>query len=108
PQCPLGGSLHGHHPRDCLFYLRDWAPPRLQELLRVSFYTGLYWFVLQKALGATFRDEPCGKETEPGHAGLCRSHYTEYLVTLINLHGLDPAPFYRGAELEAAALRHLP
>ncbi|XP_058709170.1 E3 ubiquitin-protein ligase RNF31 isoform X2 [Poecile atricapillus] len=36
PQCPLGGSLHGHHPRDCLFYLRDWAPPRLQELLRAG------------------------------------------------------------------------
>lgn len=28
-------SLHGHHPRDCLFYLRDWTALRLQKLLQV-------------------------------------------------------------------------
>lgn len=35
PQCAFNG-LHAHHPRDCLFYLRDWEPPRLQELLKVQ------------------------------------------------------------------------
>lgn len=33
-QCSYTG-LHAHHPRDCLFYLRDWEPPRLQALLQV-------------------------------------------------------------------------
>ncbi|XP_066065409.1 E3 ubiquitin-protein ligase RNF31-like isoform X3 [Chamaea fasciata] len=121
PQCPLRGSLHGHHPRDCLFYLRDWEPPRLQRLLRaanVAFETepppeappnptGLCPVPEQKEVGAAFRDEPCGRETAPGHAGLCRAHYSEYLVSLINRHGLDPAPLYEGAELWAAAERHL-
>ncbi|MFT7800099.1 E3 ubiquitin-protein ligase RNF31-like isoform X1 [Arapaima gigas] len=32
PQCSVTG-LHAHHPRDCLFYLRDWEPVRLQALL---------------------------------------------------------------------------
>lgn len=33
-QCSYTG-LHAHHPRDCLFYLRDWEPARLQVLLQV-------------------------------------------------------------------------
>uniref|UniRef100_A0A803VH70 RING-type domain-containing protein n=1 Tax=Ficedula albicollis TaxID=59894 RepID=A0A803VH70_FICAL len=121
PQCHLRGSLHGHHPRDCLFYLRDWAPDRLQQLLtaaNVTFETepppealpnptGQCPVQEQKELGATLRDENCGRETAPGQAGLCRGHYTEYLVSLINRHGLDPAPLYGPAELRAAAQRHL-
>ncbi|NXC29038.1 RNF31 ligase, partial [Campylorhamphus procurvoides] len=122
PNCPLRGSLHGHHPRDCLFYLRDWDPPQLQKLLQmgnVSFETepppealpnptGRCPVLEQKEFGATLRDEPCGKETAPGHAGLCRGHYSEYLVGLVNRHGLDPAALYDRAELRAAAERHLP
>ena len=27
-------GLHAHHPRHCLFYLRDWEPERLQRLLQ--------------------------------------------------------------------------
>ncbi|XP_059693772.1 E3 ubiquitin-protein ligase RNF31-like, partial [Haemorhous mexicanus] len=61
----------------------------------------------QKEVGAALRDEPCARATAPGHAGLCRGHYTEYLVSLINRHGLDPAPLYDAAELRAAAERHL-
>ncbi|KAM6188354.1 E3 ubiquitin-protein ligase RNF31 [Sarcoramphus papa] len=120
--CPLRGSLHGHHPRDCLFYLRDWEPPRLQRLLReggVPFDTeppaearpvpgGGCGVLEQKETPAGLRDEPCGRETPPGHAGLCRGHYTEYLVRLINEHRLDPARLYTPAELRAAAERHLP
>ncbi|XP_009076944.1 PREDICTED: E3 ubiquitin-protein ligase RNF31, partial [Acanthisitta chloris] len=85
PECPLKASLHGHHPRNCLFYLRDWEPSRLQELLKASnipFDTepppeappnpsgrGVRE---QKEVGATLQDQPCGKDTEPGQAGLCR------------------------------------
>ena len=31
-------GLHAHHPRNCLFYLRDKEPQRLQKLLEVSVY----------------------------------------------------------------------
>ncbi|KAM9251664.1 LOW QUALITY PROTEIN: E3 ubiquitin-protein ligase RNF31 [Cariama cristata] len=120
--CPLRGSLHGHHPRDCLFYLRDWEPPRLQRLLQeggVPFDTeppagaqptpgGGCGVLEQKETPAGLRDEPCGRENPPGHAGLCRGHYTEYLVRLINEHRLDPAALYTPAELRTAAERHLP
>lgn len=37
-QCTVTG-LHAHHPRDCLFYLRDWEPARLQALLQVHTHT---------------------------------------------------------------------
>ncbi|NWS65274.1 RNF31 ligase, partial [Chunga burmeisteri] len=123
--CPLRGSLHGHHPRDCLFYLRDWEPSRLQRLLQVRHAVGRLWggcgglgvdavgaggcgVLEQKETPAGLRDEPCGRENPPGHAGLCRGHYTEYLVRLINEHRLDPAALYTPAELRTAAERHLP
>lgn len=35
-ECSVSG-LHAHHPRDCLFYLRDWEPSRLQALLQVRY-----------------------------------------------------------------------
>ena len=28
-------GLHAHHPRNCLYHLRDWSPARLQLLLQV-------------------------------------------------------------------------
>lgn len=28
-------GLHAHHPRDCLYHLRDWSVPRLLSLLQV-------------------------------------------------------------------------
>lgn len=30
-------GLHAHHPRNCLFYLRDKEPELLEKLLDVSF-----------------------------------------------------------------------
>ncbi|TMS09721.1 E3 ubiquitin-protein ligase RNF31, partial [Larimichthys crocea] len=51
-ECSVSG-LHAHHPRDCLFYLRDWEPSRLQALLQNN--------------GMAFNTEP-----PPGtQAGLC-------------------------------------
>ncbi|XP_053909093.1 LOW QUALITY PROTEIN: E3 ubiquitin-protein ligase RNF31-like, partial [Cuculus canorus] len=141
-RCPLRGSLHGHHPRRCLFYLRDWDPARLQRLLadaNVPFETepppvsrphpggrcsppppkppflpppaappkcgaavGQRWalsaggcgLVEQKEAPEGLRDEPCGRPTEEGHGGLCRRHYTEYLVGLVGAHALDPRELY--------------
>ncbi|KAM3821709.1 E3 ubiquitin-protein ligase RNF31 isoform 1-T1 [Vipera latastei] len=122
PHCPIRRSLHGHHPRDCLFYLRDWAVPRLQQLLQennVAFNTdppagtratpgGGCRVMEQKEMMDGLKDEPCGKETPAEYAGLCEAHYKEYLVSLINSHTLDPAVFYTLQEVEIVCRRNLP
>ncbi|KAK2511154.1 hypothetical protein Q9966_016715 [Columba livia] len=118
PRCPLWGSLHAHHPRHCLFFLRDWDPQRLQQLLQtgnVPFTTdappgasGTCGVMEQKETGEGLHDAPCGRDVGPGQAGMCRPHYTEYLVGLIRSRPLDPAPLYTWPELLAAADRHLP
>ncbi|XP_006835466.1 PREDICTED: E3 ubiquitin-protein ligase RNF31 isoform X2 [Chrysochloris asiatica] len=121
PNCRVKKSLHGHHPRDCLFYLRDWTVLRLQKLLQdnnVKFNTeppagaravpgGGCRVMEQKEVPNGLRDEACGKETPAGHAGLCQAHYKEYLVSLINAHSLDPATLYEVEELETATERYL-
>ncbi|XP_046509301.1 E3 ubiquitin-protein ligase RNF31 isoform X2 [Equus quagga] len=121
PNCRVKKSLHGHHPRDCLFYLRDWTALRLQKLLQdnnVMFNTeppagaravpgGGCRVMEQKEVPNGLRDEACGKETPAGYAGLCQAHYKEYLVSLINAHSLDPATLYEVEELETAAERYL-
>ncbi|KAI3355465.1 hypothetical protein L3Q82_018304 [Scortum barcoo] len=116
PQCSYPG-LHAHHPRDCLFYLRDWEPPRLQALLQrsgVEFNTDPSTGTLtdaccvmeQKDEGGLPIDSPCGLQTQPGQAGLCEKHYREYLVSLINAHSLDPATLYDLQELTRACERY--
>lgn len=116
PDCSLNG-LHAHHPRDCLFYLRDWEPPRLQALLQrsgVEFntdpsngaQTDECGVMEQKDEGGQQVDSPCGIKTQPGQAGLCDKHYREYLVSLINAHSLDPALIYDLNEVVRACERY--
>ncbi|KAF7647967.1 hypothetical protein LDENG_00163850 [Lucifuga dentata] len=116
PQCKIAG-LHAHHPRDCLFYLRDWDPSRLQALLQkygVEFntdpsngaQTDACGVMEQKDEGGQQIDSPCGIQTQPGQAGLCEKHYKEYLVSLINGHSLDPAPLYDLQDLAVACDRY--
>ncbi|KAJ8272532.1 hypothetical protein GJAV_G00090290 [Gymnothorax javanicus] len=115
-QCSVTG-LHAHHPRDCLFYLRDWDAPRLQALLQkngVAFNTdpphgtqaGLCGVMEQKDEGGRQVDSPCGAQTQPGQAGLCDKHYREYLVSLINGHSIDPAPLFTANEVAVACRRY--
>ncbi|XP_038160828.1 E3 ubiquitin-protein ligase RNF31 isoform X1 [Cyprinodon tularosa] len=117
PQCKCSG-LHAHHPRDCLFYLRDWDADRLQALLQrggVDFNTDpsndsqteTCGVMEQKDEGGQQADSPCGVQTQPGQAGLCMKHYREYLVSLINDHMLDPALLYDERELLIACERYL-
>ncbi|KAI5093130.1 E3 ubiquitin-protein ligase RNF31 [Silurus meridionalis] len=116
PQCSVTG-LHAHHPRDCLFYLRDWEPARLQALLQkcsVAFntdvppgtQTGVCGVIEQKDDGTCQTDSACGAQTQPGQAGLCEKHYREYLVSLINGHSIDPAPLFEANELLLACRRY--
>ncbi|XP_054624953.1 E3 ubiquitin-protein ligase RNF31 isoform X1 [Dunckerocampus dactyliophorus] len=115
-ECTVSG-LHAHHPRDCLFYLRDWEPSRLQALLEnngVAFntdpppgtQTGLCGVIEQKDDGGQQPDSACGAQTQPGHAGLCEKHYREYLVSLINSYSIDPAHLYSSNELLLACRRY--
>ncbi|KAM8823805.1 E3 ubiquitin-protein ligase RNF31-like isoform 2-T4 [Spinachia spinachia] len=113
-QCSCPG-LHAHHPRDCLFYLRDWEPPRLQALLQrsgVDFNTEPSDGSQSEACCVMEQkdekvESPCGLRTQPGQAGLCEKHYKEYLVSLINAHSLDPAPLYEASEVIRACERYL-
>ncbi|KAG9278422.1 E3 ubiquitin-protein ligase RNF31 isoform X1 [Astyanax mexicanus] len=115
-QCSVTG-LHAHHPRDCLFYLRDWEPARLQALLQkngVAYntdtapgtQTGVCGVIEQKDEGPRQTDSACGAQTQPGQAGLCEKHYREYLVSLINGHSIDPAPLFSSNELVLACKRY--
>ncbi|XP_053330126.1 E3 ubiquitin-protein ligase RNF31 [Spea bombifrons] len=121
PSCTVRTSLHAHHPRDCLFYLRDWEVSRLQRLLQVSqvqFNTepptgtqtgpgGGCRVMEQKETLEGLTDEACGKMTAPGYAGLCESHYKEYLVSRINALSLDPCVLYDLGEVINVCQRYL-
>ncbi|NXS12319.1 RNF31 ligase, partial [Neodrepanis coruscans] len=122
PDCPLRGSLHGHHPRDCLSYLRDWEPLRLQRLLQerkiqgknggFGVKLGHKWgnsggIWLRGSLAILGESLSYPSFPLPWVLLAARGHYSEYLVGLVNRHGLDPAPLYDSAELRAAAERHL-
>uniref|UniRef100_A0A3P8YI21 RING-type domain-containing protein n=1 Tax=Esox lucius TaxID=8010 RepID=A0A3P8YI21_ESOLU len=104
-QCKITG-LHAHHPRDCLFYLRDWEPAQLQALLQVLDRGDACGVMLQKEEGGQQIDSPCGVQTLVGQAGLCDKHYREYLVSLINGHSLDPAVLYNEQEVAVACQRY--
>ncbi|XP_061777297.1 E3 ubiquitin-protein ligase RNF31-like [Nerophis ophidion] len=110
-------GLHAHHPRDCLFYMRDWESARLQALLQrsgVDFntepsdaqQTDACGVMEQKDEGGQQIDSPCGGQSQPGQAGLCEKHYKEYLVSLINAHSIDPAPLYDNHDLVRACERY--
>ncbi|XP_053558336.1 LOW QUALITY PROTEIN: E3 ubiquitin-protein ligase RNF31 [Bombina bombina] len=122
PSCTVKLSLHSHHPRDCLFYLRDWEVFRLQKLLQLSqvpFNTdppagtqvgpgGGCRVMEQKETLEGLMDEACGKVTTQGYAGLCESHYKEYLVSRINALSLDPCVLYDLNEAITVCQRYLP
>lgn len=84
-------GLHAHHPRNCLFYLRDKEPHELQNLLKINkiqFETDSLFKTLdednvnvihtkcpipiQKETPDGFVDTVCNSSIEQNHAGLCR------------------------------------
>ncbi|XP_035531769.1 E3 ubiquitin-protein ligase RNF31-like [Morone saxatilis] len=114
-------GLHAHHPRDCLYHLRDWSVPRLQLLLqycRVSStwlepassssadfrQTGVC-LVLELRDDGSRREEPCGRPALPEYRGYCQLHYKERLVELINRYRADPAVLFSPAEMVAELQR---
>ncbi|XP_029831944.4 E3 ubiquitin-protein ligase lubel [Ixodes scapularis] len=116
PICAKLG-LHAHHPRNCLFYLRDKDINELQKLLEekaVAFNKDppAHWEKTskcqvpeQKETSEGLKDDICGKCVEAGMAGLCRTHYIEYLGQLIFRHRIDPLPIFDVDELELVLKR---
>lgn len=113
-------GLHAHHPRNCLFYLRDKEPSVLKQLLdqsnisyNVKFEsdcsastakTKLCPVMEQKRISNGYKDESCGRSTE--FAGLCRLHYIEYLGQLIFKNNIDPIDIFEVYELELVLKRN--
>ncbi|CAK9816805.1 E3 ubiquitin-protein ligase lubel [Anthophora plagiata] len=113
PYCAKLG-LHAHHPRNCLFYLRDKEPAQLQQLLRDN---GIEYDTqgpagerkckvqLQKETPTGVVDAVCNSDVVEGHAGLCRIHYIEYLVRKIRNTELEPLPLLNVDDLETCVKR---
>ncbi|KAK0182045.1 hypothetical protein PV327_000216 [Microctonus hyperodae] len=104
-------GLHAHHPRNCLFYLRDKEPAQLQNLLKengIEFNTKNVMgdrkckVQLQKETPTGVIDTICNVDVIENHAGLCRVHYVEYLVRIIRLSKpfIDPLPLLTIDDLE--------
>ncbi|XP_035722280.1 E3 ubiquitin-protein ligase lubel-like isoform X1 [Vespa mandarinia] len=113
PYCAKLG-LHAHHPRNCLFYLRDKEPAQLQQLLKEN---GIEYDTegpigerkckvqLQKETPAGVVDAICNSDVVEGQAGLCRIHYVEYLVRKIRSTQLEPLPLLNVDDLETCVKR---
>jgi E3 ubiquitin-protein ligase RNF31 len=111
-------GLHAHHPRNCLFYLRDKEPEALKTLLekhQVPFTKNLSSnssssriktcpVMEQKRHSLGYKDEACGRSVD--FAGLCRTHYIEYLGQLIMKNGIDPIDMFEEYELELVLRRN--
>ena len=76
-------GLHAHHPRNCLFYLRDKEPKDLQRLLKTSkveFKTdppadqtdSKCRVQVQKETNEGMEDTICGEFSPKGFAGYCQ------------------------------------
>ncbi|XP_044726520.1 E3 ubiquitin-protein ligase lubel isoform X1 [Chrysoperla carnea] len=115
PFCSKLG-LHAHHPRNCLFYLRDKEPNQLEQLLKennIDYESKIKInkveeetsstatnaitkciVQLQKETPTGIIDSICNNEVYPTTDGLCRTHYIEYLVTIIGRNKLDPISIF--------------
>ncbi|KAM4728712.1 E3 ubiquitin-protein ligase RNF31 isoform 2-T2 [Anableps anableps] len=120
-QCGSKG-LHAHHPRDCLYHLRDWSVTRLHQLLQ-HYRVSTSWFepsngssaqsgqtaacsVLElRDNGGMTKEEPCGRPALSEYQGYCQAHYKERLVELINRCCADPVVLFSPAEMIAELQR---
>ncbi|XP_045533969.1 E3 ubiquitin-protein ligase lubel isoform X1 [Papilio machaon] len=108
-------GLHAHHPRNCLFYLRDKEPHELQTLLQMNNVTyetepgpgstGRCPVQLQRETPTGLVDGACGSESSPNNAGLCKNHYLEYLSRLVRSREVDPLPILGVDDLETLVRR---
>lgn len=119
-------GLHCHHPRNCLYYMRDNSIQQLQQLLQakgVEYKRELTMqqaealhsaggsdslvcrVMEQKEQASGLKDEACGKPATQAQAGLCEVHYKEYLVHLVNKTCIDPIELMDDKELATVLAR---
>ncbi|XP_038134005.1 E3 ubiquitin-protein ligase RNF31-like isoform X4 [Cyprinodon tularosa] len=119
-QCGSKG-LHAHHPRDCLYHLRDWSVSRLHQLLQYHRVSPSWWRPSHGSLTPSSmtacpmlelrdnsfgtKEEPCGRPALSEFGGYCQGHYKERLVELINHWRVDPAVLFSPAEMIAELQR---
>ncbi|TRY84160.1 hypothetical protein DNTS_026055, partial [Danionella cerebrum] len=99
-------GLHAHHPRNCLYHLRDWSVPRLRSVLQhygvshpLMFCSKGICGVMEFQETGAVKEEPCGRQAFQEYSGYCMVHYKELLVELINANGLDPVVLLDSTEL---------
>lgn len=106
--CKQSGGLHCHHPRNCLYYLRDKSISELQKLLdeNGSLYKsnspiGVDFcpIVEEKDVDGVFVQEACKRSVLPRQTGLCERHYKEYLAGVVLGDGIDPVGIMSENEL---------
>lgn len=104
-------GMHGHHPRNCFFYTRDYACEDLLTLLKdasvVVDETAPQVATATCAVGVTsddYLDSPCGLPVLK--AGKCEKHYKEILCDLIYCHRVDVLNVFNQDKLENELLKH--
>jgi len=108
-------GLHAHHPRNCLFYLRDKEPADLQKLLKTNkieynteppeLSNTRCPVQVQKETNDGMEDAVCGELSPKGYAGYCKIHYTEYLCSLVFRHSIEPVSVLELGELMSVFTR---
>uniref|UniRef100_A0A0K8T469 E3 ubiquitin-protein ligase RNF31 n=2 Tax=Lygus hesperus TaxID=30085 RepID=A0A0K8T469_LYGHE len=106
-------GLHSHHPRNCLFYLRDKDPPILEQLLQEHGVelakesepsSSRCKTQLLKETTDGLVEASCGHPVEG--AGLCRTHYIEHLVDLVKTNKIDPVGVMDATDAVQELRRH--
>ncbi|XP_047130661.1 E3 ubiquitin-protein ligase RNF31 isoform X2 [Hydra vulgaris] len=110
-------GFHAHHTRDCYFYLRDKSVDELRTFLEnnnIEFdkdrpvqrkpVNGPYRCIIPISEDNLYK--PCGKISPDNMAGLCKKHYIEYLIVLVNNGNLDPVPILSIEELDVVLIRN--
>ncbi|GIX67345.1 RBR-type E3 ubiquitin transferase [Caerostris darwini] len=94
-------GMHAHHPYNCLFFLRDVEMSDIQMILEeesVSYLTippkdqivkSRCQIREQKHVHGCLSEERCGRDIVPYCAGLCRTHYYEYLAELLKKNKIN-------------------
>ncbi|KAF8786846.1 E3 ubiquitin-protein ligase lubel like protein [Argiope bruennichi] len=105
-------GMHSHHPYSCLFFLRDIEMSDLQMLLEEESVTYLTippkdqivksrcQVREQKHIHGSLSEDRCGRDIVPYCAGLCRTHYYEYLAELFRENKTNPLPIMTTRDLQ--------
>nr|XP_050047213.1 E3 ubiquitin-protein ligase RNF31-like isoform X1 [Dermacentor andersoni] len=104
-------GMHGHHPRNCFFYTRDYSHEDLVKFLKDANVavdeTVPEDSTATCSVGVTnddYRDSPCGVQVLK--AGKCEKHYKEYLCDLIFRDRVDVLSTWTMDKLENELRKH--